>query len=72
MAVTAIDQLIQLFARLPGLGPRSARRLRLRLLQLWLGGGGGRRHQQQLVDRGAHGRGARGPVAHRTPSSRRA
>ena len=33
MAVTAIDQLIQLFARLPGLGPRSARRAVLFLIK---------------------------------------
>ena len=33
MAVSEIDQLIALFARLPGLGPRSARRAVLHLLQ---------------------------------------
>lgn len=39
MAVSEIDQLIALFARLPGLGPRSARRAVLHLLQ---------RREQQL------------------------
>lgn len=39
MAVSEIDQLITLFARLPGLGPRSARRAVLHLLQ---------RREQQL------------------------
>lgn len=33
MAVSAIDRLIQLFARLPGLGPRSARRAVLFLIK---------------------------------------
>lgn len=33
MAVSAIDQLIQMFARLPGLGPRSARRAVLFLIK---------------------------------------
>ncbi|MGH6962721.1 MAG: recombination mediator RecR, partial [Dongiaceae bacterium] len=33
MTVSAIDRLIQLLAKLPGLGPRSARRAALHLLK---------------------------------------